>query len=119
MFWSIGAWPVSGFLGLEVLLIAYAFHFNYRAGRLAERIELDPDRLVLTRTHPSGQREVYAYNPYWVRLRLAVTRDGRTDLRLGLHGREVSFARFLNDEERRAFAPTLQAALHAARTSRF
>ena len=35
-FLSIGAWPVFGFLGLDVLLIYLAFRWNYRAARARE-----------------------------------------------------------------------------------
>ncbi|HEU4987209.1 MAG TPA: DUF2244 domain-containing protein, partial [Rhizobiaceae bacterium] len=35
-FLSVGAWPVFGFLGLDVLAIYVAFRLNYRAGRVRE-----------------------------------------------------------------------------------
>ena len=28
-FWYLGAWPVFGFIGLDVLLLYYAFKINY------------------------------------------------------------------------------------------
>ena len=31
-FWSIGAWPVFGFLGLDVLCLYLAFKINYKNG---------------------------------------------------------------------------------------
>ena len=40
----IGAWPVTGFLGLDVLLLYLAFRWNYRQARRAELIRLDHDR---------------------------------------------------------------------------
>ena len=33
-FWIIGAWPVFGFLGLDVLLLYYAFKMNYKSGEI-------------------------------------------------------------------------------------
>jgi uncharacterized membrane protein len=33
VFLMLGAWPVFGFLGLEVLLIYVAFRANFRAAR--------------------------------------------------------------------------------------
>ena len=41
--------------------------------------------------------------------------DGRTHLKIASHGRELEFARLLNDDERRDFARALKDALHAAR----
>ena len=39
-FWSLGAWPVFGFFGLDVLLIYIAFRMNFRAARRYETIRL-------------------------------------------------------------------------------
>ena len=33
VFYIAGAWPVVGFLGLDVLLVYVAFRLNYRSGR--------------------------------------------------------------------------------------
>ena len=104
VFTSMGAWPVLGFFGLDVLIVYIAFRLNYRAGRLHETIEVSRSDLTVTRIHPTGRRERFNFNPYWVRVRLAEGRDGRTDLRLHLHGKELAFGRFLTDDERRDFA---------------
>jgi uncharacterized membrane protein len=117
-FYLLGAWPVLGFCGLDVVLIYWAFKANYRSGLLAETIELTPSLLTLTRIHPSGSREHFEFNPYWVRVRLSEQRDGRNDLRLSSHGQEFHFARFLSDDERRDFAESLTGALLAARSAR-
>lgn len=34
VFIMIGAWPIFGFLGLDALLIYFAFRMSYRSGRL-------------------------------------------------------------------------------------
>ena len=115
VFLLLGAWPVFGFFGLDALLIYIAFKLNYRSGRLFETIELTPDLLTLTRVHPSGARESFEFNPYWVRVLLSERPDGRTVLRLASHGREYPFACFLTDDERRDFAKALTGALGAAR----
>jgi uncharacterized membrane protein len=111
----MGAWPVLGFFGLDVVIIYIAFRLNYRAGRLHETVELNSSDLTVTRFHPSGRTERFVLNPYWVRVRLAEGKDGRTDLRLHLHGKELSFGRFLTDDERRDFAKALTGALIEAR----
>jgi uncharacterized membrane protein len=113
----MGAWPVLGFFGLDVLIVYVAFRLNYRSGLLRETVELLPDALTVTRFHPSGKREEFSFNPYWVRVELLESRDGRTDLKLRLHDRVVSFGRFLTDEERRDLATTLTGVLAEARRS--
>jgi uncharacterized membrane protein len=118
VFWLVGAWPVMGFFGLDVALVYFAFKLNYRSGRMYETVELTPARLAWTRVHPSGRREQFACNPYWARVALREWPDGRTDLRIVSQGKELAFARFLTDDERRDFASALQGALHDARGRR-
>ena len=116
----LGAWPVTGFFGLDVALVYWAFKLNYRSGRQYERVYLTPDILRLTRVHPSGRHEQFEFNPYWARVRLSVDHpDGRTSLRLSAQGKVVQFGQFLTDDERRSFADELTGALISSRTARF
>ena len=119
VFLLMGAWPVFGFFGLDVALVYIAFRLNYRAGRLYETVELTPEALTVTRVHPSGKRESFDFNPYWVRVLLAQSAHGRTELRLALHGREFAFGHFLTEDERRDFSNALTGALIAARNLRY
>ena len=119
VFLLMGAWPVLGFCGLDVALIYWAFKMNYRSGRASETIDLTPGMLTLTRIHPSGSRERFEFNPYWVRVRLAERPDGRNELVLFSHGEGFHFARFLSDDERRDFAQSLTSALLAARNTTY
>lgn len=114
-FLMMGAWPVLGFCGLDVALVYVAFKLNYRAGRAHEIVELTPDILRVTRVAAGGTSQRFEFNPYWARVKLAQWPDGRTDLKIASHGREFSFGRLLNDDERRDFAAALQRALLNAR----
>lgn len=114
-FYLAGAWPVLGFFGLDVLVVYIAFKLNYRSGRLYETVQVDPTALTVTRVHPSGCQEAFAFETAWVRVELGETHNGRTELKLRLHARELHFGRFLNDDERRDFASALQDAVLAAR----
>ena len=116
VFSLMGAWPVAGFFGLDVLLVWIAFKLNYRSGRRYETVDLDRDALVITRVQPSGRQEAFTFNPYWVRVRLDEEVDGRTRLHLALRDRMFTFGRSLNDDERRDFAQVLAEALSEARS---
>lgn len=115
VFLSIGAWPVFGFFGLDVLIIYVAFRLNYRSGRQHEAIEITADHLHLVRVQPSGKAERFTFNPYWTRVQLDEGHDGRTALSLRHHDRVLPFGSFLNDDERREVAAMLRQALISAR----
>jgi len=114
-FFMLGAWPVMGFCGLDVLLIYGAFKLNYRAARLHELIELSENELKLTRVYPSGRSQSWTFNPYWVRLELEEHETQADRLSLRSHGRVLTFGSFLSDDEKRGFANALRAALRGLR----
>jgi uncharacterized membrane protein len=111
----MGAWPVLGFFGLDVLIVYIAFKVNYRSGRMRETVEVGHPDLVIMRQHPSGRREQFQLNAYWARVHLSEHHDGRTALSVGSHGARIRFGGFLTDDERRDFAHALSAALADAR----
>lgn len=111
----VGAWPVLGFFGLDVLIVYIAFKLSYRSGRLYEQIDLANGDLTLTRVHPCGRAERYRFPAYWVRVGLNVETDGRTRLILASHGREVPFGQFLTNDECESFASALRNALALAK----
>ena len=113
LFYLIGAWPVVGFMGLDVALIYIAFKLNYRAARLYETVDLTPNTLTVTRVQPSGKVESWSFNPYWVRLRLEDRIGRSSELSIASQGKRLVFATFLTDPEREDFAQALTAAISA------
>jgi uncharacterized membrane protein len=110
-FVAAGAWPVTGFLGLDVVLLYLAFRWNYRQGRRAEFIRLDGAELTVRRVEPSGRRREWRFDAYWLR----VTIDRHHQLVLSAHGRTLVVGAFLSPEERLELARALGAALAAHR----
>ena len=56
-FFILGAWPVVGFLGLDVLLIYWAFRANYRSAAAFEQVTVTPSELRLRRSHGLQQHQ--------------------------------------------------------------
>ncbi|MFM1816600.1 MAG: hypothetical protein RLZ98_3295 [Pseudomonadota bacterium] len=115
-FLMMGAWPVFGFFGLDVLLIYYAFRRNYRDAAACEIVEIRDRMLRVVEIDAKGKVVARSeYNPYWVRLNVVEAPDGSVDLQLVSHGKTASFARVLNSYQKRSFADALRNALLAAR----
>jgi uncharacterized membrane protein len=115
-FYLLGAWPVIGFMGLDVALIYIAFKLNFRALRLYETVDLTQHALTVMRVTPSGKSQSWRFNPYWVRLSVQERVGRSSELSIGSHGERLVFGSFLTDEEREDFASALSSALSAART---
>jgi uncharacterized membrane protein len=115
-FWSLGAWPVIGFFGLDFLAVWIAFRLNYRAARAYEDVEVSRTALVIRKVSASGRAQEIRFNPQWVRLE--VDRDdeeGVTRIFVHTRDRRVPVGAFLNPEDRTSFARAFGAALAEAR----
>lgn len=116
LFLSIGAWPIFGFLGLDVLAIYWAFRANYRAARVREEIALSRSSLDIRQYAPSGKLTAHRFNPFWTLFRVARKSDiGITDMRIESKDQDVVIGSFLNPEDRESFASAFGAALAQVR----
>ena len=84
-FSAAGAWPVTGFLGLDVIALYTALHWNNRTGLACETINLSDNELIVEKVDLKGQRQSWSFQPYWVRLELAEDVQGRSILILQSH----------------------------------
>ena len=115
-FLLMGAWPVLGFFGLDVLAIYWAFRINFRDARATEEISVTACELRVRRVSHRGHVVEWVLNPLWVRLDQKIHAEfGIEKLYLVSKGRRVSVARFLGADEKASFAKALTAALQAAR----
>ncbi len=116
---SIGAWPVMGFFGLDVLLVWFAFRLSYRQARLVERVRVTADQLDVMRESPSGRRWSWSAPTYWTRVRIEEPVDHTSQIELVSHGESLIVGSFLAPKERGRFAKQIQAAIAEAREERF
>src|SRR5580704_10402893 len=68
VFFIIGAWPVVGFLGLDVLLVYWAFRVSYRAAAAFEEVTVTPSELKVRKVSHRGEVREWMLNPVWVRV---------------------------------------------------
>lgn len=115
-FLLMGAWPVFGFLCLDVLVIWWAFRVNFRRALASEEIRITPSELRVRRVSHRGHVVEWVFNPLWVQLDQKVHAEfGIEQLYLVSRGRRVSVASFLGADEKASFAKALLAALQAAK----
>ena len=115
-FLLMGAWPVFGFFGLDVVVVYWAFRINFRHAKATEEISITPSELRVRRVSHRGHVVEWVLNPLWVRL------DQKTHAEFGIEklylvspARRISVASFLGADEKASFAKALTAALQAAR----
>jgi uncharacterized membrane protein len=116
VFLMMGAWPVFGFFGLDVLLIYWAFRVNYRRALAYEEVMVTPSELRVRKVSHRGKVAEWSLNPLWVRLdRDAHAEFGVERLFLVSRGRRLPIAGFLSAPEKESFAAALGAAIGEAK----
>ena len=120
LFWSLGAWPVAGFMGGEVVLVIGMLRAHRRwSNRIAERITLAGGRVRVDRTDRKGRQRAVEFDAYWARVALT-ERPGRvSELRLAARGRSTEIGHFLHEPEKTSLAEALTTALRNYRNPVF
>jgi uncharacterized membrane protein len=115
-FFFVGAWPVIGFLGLDVALVYWAFRANYRAAAAYEEVTVTPSELHVKKVSARGKVAEWSLNPVWVRLERETHEEfGLLRLFLVSRGRRLAIAGFLGPAEKESFAKALSAAIGEAK----
>jgi uncharacterized membrane protein len=106
-----GAWPVFGFLGLDIALVYFALRISYRRGLVTETLELDEQALTVERTDPRGMSRRWRLQPAWLKVELAEPILPQTPVMLRTHGESLPIGVFLHPKQRREIARDLRGAL--------
>ena len=115
-FLLMGAWPVFGFFGLDVLILYWAFRLNYRHAAAYEEIKVTASALTVRKVSHRGHVREWQLDPLWVRLDRESMEDfGIARLFLVTRGKQLTVASFLNPGEKEEFAEQLGNAINAAR----
>jgi uncharacterized membrane protein len=118
IFFAIGAWPIPGFLGLDVLAIYVAFRLSFRQARATEEIRLSRSSLTVRRVAADGTAREMGLNPYWARLEVDRHPEfGILRMAIAWQNHRLAVGRFLGPPEREKFAREFTAALAEARAT--
>lgn len=115
-FLIIGAWPVAGFMGLDVLALYIAFRVSFRRALAYETVDVTPLELVFAKVGAHGQRREWRFNPSWVRLEKREHEEFGTErVALVSRGESVEIGSFLGPKQKAKLARDLGVALATAR----
>ena len=116
VFYVAGAWPVVGFMGLDVVAIWIALTVSMRGGRAYEVVTLWPGTLEVKKIDAKGAEDVMTFIPFNVRF--VIDRDYNerlTGLWLKERERRIALGAFLSAEEKLSFSKAFGTALKKAR----
>ena len=117
--WLLGAWPVIGFSGAEIILVIVLVRMHAVGARAGELVMMTERELLVVRTDAKGRRHEFVLDPAWLNV-LVSERLGRVPaLWLVARERRIEVAASLGEQEKRALARALAAALDRLRNPRF
>lgn len=115
-FYAMGAWPVVGLLGLDVLLLYWALTASLRDKDMFEEITLWPDALDIRHVTKKGRETALSFNPFFIRLSVVRDNEDRvTALKIVTREGETEIGRFLTPDDKASFADALGHALSRAK----
>jgi uncharacterized membrane protein len=115
----LGAWPVIGFNGADLLLALVLIWLNVRAARARETIRLDERELSVSRRDASGRQTRLSLAPAWLNVVLEERAGTVPTLLLTARGCSCEVARQLGEAEKRDLAAALSRALQRWRNPGF
>lgn len=123
-FFLAGAWPVIGFLGLELLVVWGAFKLNYRAARHCETIHTTTEELMVESQTPAGKRAQKSFPIGWLRVSVspsespAIKSRDQQKIVLSSHGEQAEIGKHLHPAEKAGLSRELGAMIDRARATR-
>lgn len=114
-FFAIGAWPVFGFMGVEVLLLYILFRLNYRDARVFETVDMTPSNLEIRKVDAQGRSSRHDFKPHWLRVEIDDPPEHHSQLTIASHGRSLTLGAFLTPGERVEVAGEIRDALRRLR----
>ena len=117
--WLLGAWPVIGFSGGEVLLAILLLRSNALGSRASEVLLLSDAGFRIIRTDAKGRRTECLLSPAWLRVMLEEPPGRVPTLLLAAHGVREEIAASLGETEKRDLARALSDAFHRWRNPVF
>lgn len=116
VFWSLGLWPIMGFMGLDVALVYLAFRTSYAQARGYENVSVSRVAVRLTQVSHCGRVAEHDFPQFCTRLEVDRHEEiGITQMRIANRARAVAFGAMLNPADRDSFADAFAKALAVAK----
>lgn len=116
VFCALGLWPVLGFMGLDLLLIYWAFRSNYASAKAYEDVEVSRHHVLVRKVNPRGRQANTEFPQFGTRFEIDRHDEiGITQMRVANKSNSVPVGGFLNPHDRESFAHAFKSALSTAK----
>jgi len=113
-----GAWPVAGFLGLEILALWLVFQWSFRAQTARTYVRVTADEIDVRKVDGWGRERRASMAAHFARVEFDRAATGPNALRLATSRQAYPLGEYLTPRERETFARRLMQAISDARRER-
>lgn len=117
-FLLMGAWPVVGFLGAEILVLWLVFQWSFRAQTARTYVRVTAEEVDVRKVDGWGRERRASMASHFARVEFDRTATGPNALRLATSRTAYPLGEFLTPRERETFARRLMQAISDARRER-
>jgi uncharacterized membrane protein len=118
VFLAQGAWPITGFLGLEIFALWLVFRVSFRKQCARTYVLVTADDVLVRKVDGWGRERRARLAAHFARVEFDHTADGPNALRVAASSRAYALGEHLTPKERESFARRLSDALIDARRER-
>jgi uncharacterized membrane protein len=118
MFLALGAWPVAGFLGLEILAVWLVFNWSFRSQTARTYVRVTADAVDVRKVDGWGRERRARLSSYFARVEFDRAATGPDALRVATSATIYPLGEHLTPRERETFARRLSQAISDARRER-
>jgi uncharacterized membrane protein len=118
MFLAMGAWPILGFMGLEILALWLVFHWSFRSQTARTYVRVTADTVDVRKVDGWGRERSARMPAHFARVEFDRAASGPNALRLAASDRAYLLGEYLTPRERETFARRLAQAISDARRER-
>lgn len=118
MFTVMGAWPVSIFVALDIVLLFAALRLHFWFGRDREVISITHDAFSVERRPAWGRTRTWSVDTHWIKVEIVEISEGRNKLIVGTKDNRTEIGKFLTADEKVSLAVELRERLQRMWTIR-
>ncbi len=108
-FYTLGAWPVIGFFGIDILFFTLIFYFHNKSLKISERIILTKNEMIIEKIKPFGKNLIVKFAPpNWINITIKKSIYNKSRLIIHSHGSAIFVGDFLTKVEKIQLADSLK-----------
>ena len=112
-FFTIGAWPVIGFFGLDIAIFSLIFYLHNKSLNISERIILTKNEMIIEKEKLFRKNLIVKFAPpNWINVTLKKSIYNKTRLIIHSHGSAIFVGDFLTKIEKINLANSIRSEIN-------